>query len=472
MTSPLEPVVNALRSHAPTSRHAEMLFDLLVDLLGEEAVLTTANDRTLRTLFRRDAIDASLIVPWPVARLSVRGRIGWVSPTYDTETGEIVPERERAAGKVSKLRGLGPGQIDLHDGTAKVSIVYGDDGGFLEASIDDRTANRLAEILPALASKRAQPAELIASCLAMFNPGRHGPGRVRMPAPIPGGPEGIWSAGLIAARRALFAGQVPADARFVVADPVALRAVGAGRTLGAATATFEAMVRATPPKSSMTRETAWDDFDDDGNLIRRGKPLRPGMPLPWDDDDPWESGEPSEPEPTPEPGVVEMADGSLQITGPKADVPMPEITVVNAPSAVIPLAGSPTVPPPIGRWERAIGAMGATAHVARIVGPEGFLQIGEGVLWLADPRTLESALDEVDARDAERQAAIAAQSPFGRFARYRTQRFRWTAATNGRPARFEGDGPESGPHFDGRGLDGDIEAMIVRRYVKLPKGTG
>jgi hypothetical protein len=154
-----------LRAHAPTSRHAEILFDLLVDLLGDQAVVTTANDGTLLKLFRRDAVDSSLIVPWPVAQLSVRGRIGWVSPTFDTETGEIVPERERPAGKTYRLRGLASGQIELYDGNAKVGVFYGDDGAVREASIDDLTPSRLAEIPVAIASMRAQPVELIASCV-------------------------------------------------------------------------------------------------------------------------------------------------------------------------------------------------------------------------------------------------------------------------------------------------------------------
>ena len=162
MPGPLEPAIDALKAHAPTSRHAEMLFGLLVDLLGDQAVVKTENDGTIRTLFRRDAVHSGLIVPWPVAQLSVRGRIGYVSPTIDTRTGEVVAEPERPAGKAYKLRGLGPGEIDLFDGSAKIGLVYGDDGGSREPSLDDRTPSRLAEIPAALASRRAQPAELIA----------------------------------------------------------------------------------------------------------------------------------------------------------------------------------------------------------------------------------------------------------------------------------------------------------------------
>ncbi len=465
------PAIEALKAHVPTSRHAEMLFGLLVDLLGDRAVVSTANERTLRTLFLRDAFDPRSIVPWPVARLSTRGRIGWVSPTYDTATGEIVPEPERPAGKAYKLRGLGPGQIDLCDGSATIRIVYGDGGGFLESRIDDRTPSRLAEIPAALASKRAQPAELIASCVAMFDPGRHGPGRVRMPAPVPGGPDGAWMTGLHAARRALYAGRVPAEARFVVADGVAGSAVGVGLTLEAATTAFEAMVAASPPEPSREWHTAWDDYDDDGNLLRRGKPPRPGTASPEEEGEPGDSSERWSPESERRADRIDLTGGTLRLAGPTADVPLPEITVATVPCAVIPLAATPTVPPPFGRWERTIGARGATAHVARLVGPEGFLQIGERVLWQADPRTLDDALDEIDTHAAETPSAIDADSPFARFVRFRSRTYRWVEARDGRPARFEFAGGSSGPHFDGGDMDGDLEACVVRRHVKVRRGT-
>jgi hypothetical protein len=159
----------------------------------------------------------------------------------------------------------------------------------------------------------------------------------------------------------------------------------------------------------------------------------------------------------------------MTITGPKGDDPLPEFTVATVPRAVIPLAAPPTVPPPFGRWERTIGAKGATAHVARLVRPEGFLQIGEGVVWRADPRSLEEALDKVDAGEAEAEAAIAAATPYKRFARYVSRIYRWVEARDGKPARLEYAGGSSGPHFDGSEMNGDNEAFLVRRHVKIPR---
>lgn len=73
-TSPLASAVDAMKAHVPTSRHAEMLFEILVDTLGDQGVLWTANEGRLRKLFRRDPLDATLVVPWPVAQLSVGAR--------------------------------------------------------------------------------------------------------------------------------------------------------------------------------------------------------------------------------------------------------------------------------------------------------------------------------------------------------------------------------------------------------------
>lgn len=466
MPSPLSAAVESMRTHVATSRHAEMLFEVLVDLLGDQGALWTANEGRLRKLFRRDPLDATLIVPWPVAELSVGGRIGWVSPAIDTRTGEVVPEPELPPGKPSRLRGLGPGEIGVFDGNAKISLVFGEDGGFREASIDDRFPSRLDKIPVALASKRAQPVELIASCVALFDPGVHGPGRVQTPVPVPVGPAGTWQVGLFAARRALFAGHIPDDARFVVMDGVSGTAVGFGPTLAAATAMFEARVAASPPAPDQTMHTAWDDYDDDGNLLRRGEMLEPGAEGPRETSEPQELWKPAR-----APGTIDLTGGLVRMTGPKPDVPLPPITVASVPRVIIPIAASPPLSPLLGRWERAIGARGATAHLARLTRPEGFLQVGERVLWCVDPRTLDPVLDEIDTRSADMDAAMEEAYPYREYVRFRSRTYRWAEARGGRPAGFERAGSSSGPHFDGVALDGDGEVHLVRRHVRVSRPT-
>lgn len=466
MTSPLAASVETLRTHVPTSRHAEMLFDVLVELLGDQGVLWTANEGRLRKLFRRDPYDASLIVPWPVAELSVGGRIGWVSPTIDAQTGEVVPERERPPGEPSRLRGLGPAEVGVYDGAAHVSLVFGDDGGFREASLDDRFPSRLGELPAAVASRRAPPVELIASCIALFDPGVHGPGRIAMPVPMPGGPEAIWLVGLFAARRALFAGAVARDDRYIVADGVSGAALGTGPTLAAAMAQFEARVAATAPAPDQTMHTAWDDYDDDGHLIQRGE-------MPEADDD--GSGEATEAgeswKPPRDPRTIDLSGGLIRMTAPTPDVPLPPISVATVSRVVLPLAASPTLAALIGTWERTLGARGATAHVLRQPNPAGFLQVGERLLWRVDPRTLVATLNDLDADAAELDAALQAASPGRAFVRYRSTTYRWGEVRGARPAGLERVGTSSGPNFDGVSLDGDVEALVVRRHVRVPRPT-
>jgi hypothetical protein len=281
---------------------------------------------------------------------------------------------------------------------------------------------------------------------------------------MPGGPEGTWLAGLFAARRALYSGLVPSEARYFVADGVSGSAVGFGRTLAAATAAFEARVAASPPVPNTTLQTAWDDYDDDGNLLRRGE---------WPEPD-WERlGESSDaPEswnPAPPFRKVNFTSGPITFTGPTPDVSLPAVSLANVPRVIVPLAGSPSVEAPVGGWERTVGAKGATAHVARLVRPGGFLQVGERVLWRVDPRTLDETLDAIDAERAGLEAMSEAASPYGRFRRFRSHVYRWAEDRAGRPAGLEWAGGGSGPHFDGRALDGDLEAVYVRRHVKIPR---
>ena len=464
----LVPVAHALRASLPTSRHAELLFDLLVDLLGDQAVVTTENGRTLFKLFRRDVVDAGRVVPWPVAQLSTAGRIGWVSPTVDTRTGEVVPEREAPAGRARRLRGLGRAEVEVYDGTARVSVLYGDDGTATETSLNDLVPNRLGELLAALASRRAQSAELVADVIAALDPGRHGPGRITWPVPVPCGPVGAWLQGLASARRALYDGRVPATARHLVVDGIAGTALGWGRTLDEANVAFERAVEQAPPSPSRQHQTAWDDYDDDGTLLRRGRPVREDDLAPWESDDPWVREDDAEPEPDAPPGLTDLGGGLVRLTGPTPDVEMPVITVESVPRVILPLAGSPTVPAPLGRWERTIGACGATGHVARAVTPTGFVQLGERLRWRVDPRTLDAALEDADQRDASFDALLA-QSPMRRFVRFKTRSYQWADAQGDRPARLERTRGSYGPRFDAAELDGDVEVASVRRLVRIPR---
>jgi hypothetical protein len=54
-----------------------------------------------------------------------------------------------------------------------------------------------------LARKAAMPAELVSEYVAGLDVARHGPGRVHVPVPLPGGVAGVWNCGLHALREAV-----------------------------------------------------------------------------------------------------------------------------------------------------------------------------------------------------------------------------------------------------------------------------
>jgi len=174
----LTDAVRAIRDAVPTSRHAKMLFDMVVELPGPRAVVETAGGKTQYAVFCREAPDSASVVPWPLLRLGVRGRLSTVIPLIGPAEPPPRP------GSPPKLRNLGPGEIVLHDGPHSVTITYGDDGRWMETSRSEDPAT-LARVLSALARGTARPVELLAESVASIDLARHGPGRALCPEPVP-----------------------------------------------------------------------------------------------------------------------------------------------------------------------------------------------------------------------------------------------------------------------------------------------
>lgn len=125
--------VNAIRDAIPTRAHAEMLFSQVLDLLGDAAWVETANGEQSRTLFRREAAGSPWIVPWPLISVSRGGREG-PSPILTAVPG-VYQEVPRRPGAAPKIRGLGPGQLTIHDGAHSLTLCYGADGRWFECSV-------------------------------------------------------------------------------------------------------------------------------------------------------------------------------------------------------------------------------------------------------------------------------------------------------------------------------------------------
>jgi hypothetical protein len=358
--------VHAIRDALPTRAHAEMAFGMVADLLGDAAWVETWNGETTRTLFRRESPRSPWIVPWPLVSVTRGGRDG-PSPVMTSAPG-VYEEPKPRPGPAPKIRGLGPGSITIHDGPQHVNVCYGGDGRWFECSVSSPAREALSGVLPVLAAKNASPTEMVASFVAALDLGRHGPGRVHLPVPLPGGAQSVWNCGLFATRDALFFGRVPASARWVAVDGWTGRAFGFGATRDAAIAEWrEQLARVRP-------------FPE--------KPQAPAEPLP-------------------EPSAEQSFDGdsfSIRVTmrGPASDVPWVEPTLDNSPVTVMPIGELPETSPRFGEWTQLVGAYGGLrlAHVRR--DRRGFTLVGDALFGqrLDD---LDARLDAADGEWDERQ---------------------------------------------------------------------
>ena len=311
--------VHAVRDALPMRRHAEMLFEMVADLLGGEAWIETWNGETTRRLFRRESPGSPWFPPWPLLSVTRGGRTG-PSPAMTGVPGVYEEPRPRP-GPAPRLRDLGPGELDIHDGPHRVTVSYGGDGRWFECS-RSVSPEALAGAVPALAAKTGPPVEILAAFLAGLDVARHGPGRVHLPVALPGGLQGTWLCGLFAIREALFRGRVPRSARWVAADGW----TGAALTWGG------------------TREAALDAWRAEVERVRPFPP-RPEEPA----------------EPPPEPSMEQSFEGNrfhlrMTLRGPTSDVPWLEPTPENSPAALVPIGDLPGGPPALGAWTWLVGS--------------------------------------------------------------------------------------------------------------------
>lgn len=110
----------------------------------------------------------------------------------------------------------------------------------------------------------------------------------------------------------------------------------------------------------------------------------------------------------------------------------------------------------------------ATAQVAHRARTSGFLQVGERVVWRADPSTGNAVLG---ACSADADVALEEAYPYREHVRFHSRRYRWAEVRGRSPAGFKRAGSSSGPRFDDVVLDGDAEAVAVHRHVRVPRST-
>jgi len=359
LPSNLTEPVQRIRDALPTSRHAQMLFDMVVARLGDVGVVESAGGKTQFSLYRREDPGSDAIIPWPLLRLGIRGRLSTVVMiSAPPGTPDEPPPRP---GEAPKLRGLGPGEIVIHDGPHAITVTYGEDGRWMETSRSERR-DAHAGVLPVLAKKSAQPTELIAEYVAGIDLARHGPGRVLRPCPLPGGLRSAWYRGLHAIRDALFDDRIPPDVRWAVADGFTGTALAWGASREEAIAAWQGEIEREQPKPVIAEAPAKPQPD----FVER----------------------------------TEQAPGQFlinaRLSGPSADVPWPEMIPANTPAAVIPLESCPHEAGDWGAWIRLVGTHGGTVFAVLKRDVDGCTLVGEGLAECLDLGTLEETLDAAD----------------------------------------------------------------------------
>lgn len=393
-----------------------MLFDTTVELLGDLACIESLNGGSIQRLFRRDPAAPQQLVPWPLLELGRAGRLGIVSDWFTVGDAPPAPPPPPPAA-APKLRGIGPGEVRLIDGGEHIEIVYGHTGAMAEASRSHQP-RPLAGLVPALAAATAHPLEAMAHWLLGVDHGRHGPGRVMMPVPVPGGPLVVWACGLRALRQALFAGTVPRGATWAVADGLTGTTLGFGVSRDEALANWRAAVLAEPP---------------------------------------WPVAEPpAEPPP-------ELPEGAILVRGPTSDVAPPEPLPQHVPAAIVPLAPPPATPPPFGSWTTLLGAYGATSFAACKRKRDGFTLIGQAAVLNIDLTELAGTLDRLDAEHEALVDEAYAKHP-GPPRRWPVRTTSYTVQPDGRLAWV---GSAEQPAWHAGELDGDLVAARVVRQLRV-----
>ena len=422
-------VIHAIRAALPTRRHAEMLFDQVTERLGEGGHSVESSDCLRRVLYRRDISLRSCFLPWPLLDLSLRPR-QTMPFTIDGEPAASPLPRPTPSGDAPRLRNLGPGSVTIHVGPHSLALAYGPDGRVQECSRGG-PAEVLLPVLEVLAKGGESPVELLAGVVAEIDLSTVAPGRVVLPAPMPGGLLGTWNGGLFALREALFRDRAPPGATWAAVDGFAGCVLVWGASRDETLARWRAEVERDRPRvpEPTPQPPEPEHFEPSGDSFE--------PPVPFD------------PAPKKTFGMhvrIEM----------KSDVPLPEQTPANTPAIFVELPPQPPTPPPVGDWVRLLGPFGESVFAARRRDADGLTLVGEDVLDLVDLSRLDELLDRADAK-AEHDGAWAAAymrprgpTPYDT----QTRTYSLLDGETGLPSANPGVQTSRGHGFHPRGLDG------------------
>lgn len=444
----------------PTSGHALDLFDAVVASAGERGWLDPDEQvPRRRRVHLRDA--DGWLNPVPLLTLAEPGAEGFVVPLVEQGGCEPAEPPPVPSGppRLPGRRAAFAGNLTFREGAAWFRIDYDGHGLKFETSMaggDGFTSLWLSESRPFTVDPLARPPSLhpiSLLCRADLDPRGQDigtlvewvlaadgwsrvPARVRLPAPIPGGPMRALRGAVLGLRRALWEGRIPEAARWVVVDGYAGAALCTGATPEEALAGWTSAVWQARPKPPEL------------------EPREPGPPAfkltPLADS----------PAPPADPSHRTFTSGAIEVQGPAPTIPWPPPDPALVPVVLFPLVPAPAEVPPAfaraggWRWARLLGELGEAGHVLVRAEDDGYLLVGEHVVDVVDPASVSLQIDLARERwpfggDEDLFAALGMGASFESFRVWndlRRQPCAWEVASRSQNTRFR---PEV---LDGRTL--------------------
>lgn len=415
----------------PTTKHATAFFDRIAARLGERALVQRANGGKNRVLFARAGRDGPFLVPWPLVSLSIADLPEGGAPDEEAEPvaptwtpGEPI---DLLAGGIHPV----PATVKIHDGASSLGVEYRWNGRWRYGT-DPGERDAFADLIPALAVSTANRLELLVDYVLSMDVGRHGPARVLLPRPTPGGVEGAWVVGRGAIREAMAARRSPAGSFWAVTDGYVGTALAFGTSRDQAVATWRTEVEKIRPRPP-------DPGKRDG-----AKP--DSQPAEWSPDAPPE-------------GVL--------LVGQDWDAPPFDPSPAAVPAAVVRVAALPSAKPARGTWTRRLGDRGATHFAIRLPIDGGYTLVGESLLAHFDLETIDATLDDLDAAST----LLSRHDGFSDSANPRTHvttYYRCIDLATGLPTEPRLEESLQGPAFEVRGFDGGRLRDYVVRMREFP----
>jgi hypothetical protein len=441
---PIRESYNGLLRTLPTLEHAVRLFDAVAARLGERGIVEIGWNTVDRALYLRDAERPEWRVAVPLLEIALVTRLK-APPAPTTVVGpdgkaigtkpppEARPERHVDIAPT----GLWARSADftLRSSLAPCKLGYDERGLHCETGCsggDLFTWGWLplekAYTIDTLARPPQEPPlelflrddapvgwtiDELAELVAAFDLAGRVPLRVRVPAEMPGGTRGAVDRAMRAMRTALFADDAKGQARWIVADGFDGTAVARGDSIDEALIAWQReLFRARPkppeakPSAPPPDPPAPEPKDDAPIDLRKASTRAPGAALTTAGTTEHVDAEGK---------MVALSFGTMKFDfgppkgaappPPPREIRWPPATPANTPGVLVPLGGVPGEIPPtfraIGftRWARVLGAQGRVGCVLVREDDRGTLLVGEGVLDLVDPATLDAQLDDAVAKD-------------------------------------------------------------------------